>query len=188
MTRMIDESAEQWRQRLVEHLHVLQLDERRHWERLGFEHPRVPGTPRPAIDKQFHETIERAKEVESELKEADLVLNRERSHLDRLLNYAREHLAEHDLTAGRVAAANDISVRYLYKVCADIGLSFEQWIITERLDRIRAELAAPGGHDLPIFAVAWAWGFADPRHFSRRFRDAYGVTPREFQAAMVPSE
>ncbi|MGV9498097.1 AraC family transcriptional regulator [Streptomyces sp. NPDC003642] len=28
-----------------------------------------------------------------------------------------------------------------------------------------------------------AWGFTGPSHFSRRFRAAYGVTPRRLRAA-----
>ncbi|WP_307853105.1 helix-turn-helix domain-containing protein [Kitasatospora sp. RG8] len=32
-------------------------------------------------------------------------------------------------------------------------------------------------------AVAGRWGFASASHFSRAFRAAYGVSPREWQAA-----
>ncbi|MFF2198440.1 AraC family transcriptional regulator, partial [Streptomyces sp. NPDC058157] len=31
--------------------------------------------------------------------------------------------------------------------------------------------------------VAQRWGFVSPSHFSRAFRAAYGMTPREWQAA-----
>lgn len=29
--------------------------------------------------------------------------------------------------------------------------------------------------------MALKWGFADSTHFSRRFRDAYGMSPREWR-------
>lgn len=29
--------------------------------------------------------------------------------------------------------------------------------------------------------VAWSWGFADARHFARRFRAEYGWSPTEWQ-------
>ncbi|MFE0472933.1 helix-turn-helix domain-containing protein [Streptomyces sp. NPDC058947] len=32
-------------------------------------------------------------------------------------------------------------------------------------------------------ACARAWGFTGPSHFTRRFRAAYGVTPRRLRAA-----
>lgn len=37
--------------------------------------------------------------------------------------------------------------------------------------------------NLSIAAIADLCGFADPYHFSRRFRAAYGVAPRDFRAA-----
>jgi AraC-like DNA-binding protein len=36
---------------------------------------------------------------------------------------------------------------------------------------------------LPIAATARACGFADASHFARRFRGAYGLSPREWQQA-----
>ncbi|WP_344532788.1 AraC family transcriptional regulator [Streptomyces levis] len=34
-----------------------------------------------------------------------------------------------------------------------------------------------------LTACARAWGFTGPSHFTRRFRAAYGVTPRRLRAA-----
>ena len=49
---------------------------------------------------------------------------------------ARLHLADPDLTPATIAAAHGISLRQLYKLCAEADLSLEQWIINERLHRI----------------------------------------------------
>ncbi|WP_432545899.1 AraC family transcriptional regulator [Kineococcus sp. SYSU DK004] len=35
--------------------------------------------------------------------------------------------------------------------------------------------------------VAAAWGCKDARHFARRFRDQYGMSPREWQQHCVAS-
>ena len=43
------------------------------------------------------------------------------------------------------------------------------------------QLASPAGRRRPIAAVARAHGFADPSHVTRRFRQAYGLTPRDWQ-------
>jgi AraC-like DNA-binding protein len=101
----------------------------------------------------------------------------------RVRGYVRRHGAEADLDAERVARVHAVSVRQLYRACAAAGFSLEQEIIGRRLAGARAELVAPAGRDRSIAAVARRWGFADPSHFARRFRAAYGTTPREFRRA-----
>ncbi|WP_236796278.1 helix-turn-helix domain-containing protein [Amycolatopsis sp. GM8] len=102
--------------------------------------------------------------------------------LARVRGYVRAHLADPALRPATIAKAHNISVRHLYKLCADAGFSLEQWIIGERLEGARAELAQ-GGPGRPVAEVARQWGFTDPTHFSRRFRAAYGVSAREWRAA-----
>jgi AraC-like DNA-binding protein len=101
--------------------------------------------------------------------------------LPRLLSYVREHLREPDLDATRIAAAHAISVRQLYRLCAAGDVQLEQWVIDQRLAGARGELTDPGGRHRSIAVVAHRWGFADPSHFSRRFREAYGTSPREWR-------
>ncbi|MQA35347.1 helix-turn-helix domain-containing protein [Modestobacter roseus] len=98
--------------------------------------------------------------------------------LSQVRSYVRRHLTEPDLDAARIAAALSISVRQLYRVCASAGFSLEQWIIDQRLEGARAELVDPARNGRPIAAVARRWGFTDASYFSRRFRQAFGVTPR----------
>jgi AraC-like DNA-binding protein len=97
----------------------------------------------------------------------------------RILWYARRHLADPNLNPARIAAEHNISLRYLYKLFAKHQLSFEQWLIGERLDGARRQLAVPDNR--PIAAVAAQWGFLDPGHFTRRFRKAHGMTPHEWR-------
>ncbi|MGY1601557.1 helix-turn-helix domain-containing protein [Geodermatophilus sp. SYSU D00815] len=104
--------------------------------------------------------------------------------LPRVRAYVRAHLREPDLDAARVAAAHNVSVRQLYRLCAAEGLRLEPWIIEQRLAGARAELADPAARHRSIAMVARRWGFADPSHFSRRFREAYGLSPRDWRAAV----
>ncbi|SDE96200.1 AraC-type DNA-binding protein [Blastococcus fimeti] len=108
---------------------------------------------------------------------------REETLLTRLLAYARAHLTEPDLGPQRLAAAHNISLRRLYSEFSRAGLHLEQWLIAERLEVARAELGSPAGRHRSVAAVARRCGFADPSHFARRFRQAYGVPPREWQQA-----
>ncbi|MCZ2828114.1 helix-turn-helix domain-containing protein [Modestobacter sp. VKM Ac-2986] len=103
--------------------------------------------------------------------------------LSQVRAYVRQHLTDPGLDAGRVAAALAVSVRQLYRVCAAAGFSLEQWVIEQRLEGARAELADPGSRSRPIAVVARRWGFTDASYFSRRFRAAYGVAPREWRQA-----
>jgi AraC-like DNA-binding protein len=99
----------------------------------------------------------------------------------RIRAYVRRHLTDPDLSPESIAAAHNISVRYLYKVCARSGFSLQQWIIRERLRGARDELSDPASADRTIAVVARRWGFSDPTHFSRRFRGEYGASPGEWR-------
>jgi AraC-like DNA-binding protein len=101
--------------------------------------------------------------------------------LTQVRSYVRQHLTEPGLDAEQVAAAHAISVRQLYRLCAAAQFSLEQWIIHERLEGARAELSDPASRDRSIAMVAGHWGFTDPSYFSRRFRRAFGLTPRDWR-------
>lgn len=72
----------------------------------------------------------------------------------RITWYARRHLADPDLTPARIAAAHNISLRHLYKLFAKHHVSFEQWLIGERLESARRDLAAPANRHRSIAAIA----------------------------------
>lgn len=103
----------------------------------------------------------------------------------RITLYLDAHLAEPDLSVERVAAAHNISVRHLYNIWADAGheRTPAQWIISRRLERAREHLAVSDSARTSIAAVARRSGFADTSHFSRRFRESFGMSPSEWRAA-----
>jgi AraC-like DNA-binding protein len=99
----------------------------------------------------------------------------------RIMEYVRAHLAEHDLTAARIAAAHNISVRHLYAILARSGITLGEWVRVRRLEECRKELARPRAQFVTIASIAHRWGFANPTHFSRTFREAYGMSPRDWR-------
>ncbi|MQA36016.1 helix-turn-helix domain-containing protein [Modestobacter roseus] len=101
--------------------------------------------------------------------------------LTRVGAYIARHLTDPALTPSSIAAAHAVSVRRLYQVFADAGLSLEQEVIGRRLEAARAALVSPAGRRRSIAATARAHGFTDPSHFARRFREAYGLPPSEWQ-------
>ncbi|MER5226734.1 helix-turn-helix domain-containing protein [Streptomyces flaveus] len=99
----------------------------------------------------------------------------------RITQYIRAHLADADLSAARIAAVHGISVRHLYTVLARSGISLGDWIRSHRLAECRRELAGPNGRLRTIAAIGRSWGFVDATHFSKVFRQAYGVSPRAWR-------
>ncbi|MGW6270130.1 AraC-like ligand-binding domain-containing protein [Streptomyces sp. NPDC055060] len=104
----------------------------------------------------------------------------------RITRYIREHLAEPDLSAARIAAAHDISVRHLYAVLSRSGIRLGDWIRARRLAECRRELAGPNGRLRTIAAIGRRWGFADATHFSKAFKQAYGSSPRAWRETHHP--
>lgn len=101
--------------------------------------------------------------------------------LTQVRTYIRRHLDDPNLGPDTIAAAHNISVRYLYRLCSNADFSLEQWIIGQRLEGARAELTDPHSRHRSVAVVGERWGFSSPAHFSRRFRATYGVSPRDWR-------
>lgn len=101
--------------------------------------------------------------------------------LQRIHVFIDQHLGDPELSPGMVATANHISVRYLHKLFQEHDMTVAAWIRSRRLDRCRRDLADPGLWARPVRAIGARWGFPDGAHFSRVFRAAYGIPPREYR-------
>ncbi|MET8978900.1 helix-turn-helix domain-containing protein [Streptomyces sp. NPDC004539] len=98
--------------------------------------------------------------------------------LPRIRTFIEDHLDDPALSPEAIARAHHISVRYLHKLFQNDGTTVGRWIRRRRLDTCRHEL---DNRRVTVAAVAHRWGFTSPSHFSRTFRDAYGMSPREWQ-------
>jgi AraC-like DNA-binding protein len=96
-------------------------------------------------------------------------------------SYIAQHLADPSLGAEQIARAMFISVRQVYKLWESEPHSLGQWILERKLEAARDQLTSSLGRNQTVAAIARRWGFADPTHFSRRFRLAYGMSPREWR-------
>ncbi|MEU6720318.1 AraC family transcriptional regulator [Nonomuraea sp. NPDC046802] len=103
----------------------------------------------------------------------------------RIRTYIQRHLHDSELTPGSVAAANHISVSYLHRLFQEQGDTVSAWIRDQRLERTRRDLANAALIEVPIHEIATRWGFGRAGDFSRVFRRAYGVTPREFRSSLT---
>jgi AraC-like DNA-binding protein len=107
---------------------------------------------------------------------------------ERVAEYVVQHLAEPDLTPDRIAAAHNISLRHLYRLWGRNETGLAEWIVGERLAGAAHDLRDPAAAAIPVAAVARKWGFTDPAHFSRRFRRAYAMSPREWRHAQLAQD
>ncbi|MFF0388076.1 helix-turn-helix domain-containing protein [Kitasatospora sp. NPDC004615] len=100
-----------------------------------------------------------------------------------LVRRIREHIARNlgdpGLSPETIARAHHISLRYLHRLFEGEGVTVSRLILRSRLDASARDLSRPGP---PVAAVAQRWGFVSPAHFSRAFRTAFGVSPREWRA------
>lgn len=101
--------------------------------------------------------------------------------LPRIQRYIDRHLADPDLTPDAIARAHQMSVRYLHKLFQTEDVTVSRWIQRRRLQECRRELARREAAGRTIAAVARQWGFTSAAHFSRVFRDVYGMSPTEWR-------
>ncbi len=92
--------------------------------------------------------------------------------------FAIEHLADPDLSCATVSDGVALSARRIHQLFEREPLTLMKWVWSERLERARADLAAPALRNRTIADIAATWGFADPAHFSRAFKAAFGQSPR----------
>lgn len=101
----------------------------------------------------------------------------------RIVEYIEGRLDQPSLSIGQIAQALHCSSRYLHMVFGADGTTLARYIQQARLMRICRDLADPALRTRSITEISMRWGFVDSGHFSRSFRQAFGVTPRAFRAA-----
>lgn len=106
---------------------------------------------------------------------------------DRVKRFVDLHLDDPHLSLDRVASAIGCSKRYLHKLFGEESDTLNTYIWRERLDRIRQDLADPALAARSITEIAFGRGFSSSTHFSRSFRERYGVSPRIYRLLMQGS-
>ncbi|HEX7566146.1 MAG TPA: acetamidase/formamidase family protein [Bradyrhizobium sp.] len=101
--------------------------------------------------------------------------------LHRICQTIERRLDDPDLTPARVAQVEGISERYLQKLFEGTGSNFTHYLRERRLQRTWADLSNPAEAHHSISEIAYRSGFNDSAHFSRAFRNRFGLPPREFR-------
>jgi AraC-like DNA-binding protein len=105
----------------------------------------------------------------------------QRSLILRIKDYIDRRLSDTDLGPNEIAAAVNISTRYLHKLFQDERRSVSQYVKDQRLEQSRRDLLDPRLANRSISAIAFGCGFGDLSGFNRAFKDAFGISPREMR-------
>jgi AraC-like DNA-binding protein len=100
--------------------------------------------------------------------------------------YLALHATDPGLTPERIALAHHISLRQLYKTWQGTGSTIGQAIVRRRLTLARQLLRDPSAATATIAEISRRSGFTDPTHFTHRFSEAFGTTPRRWRAQAGP--
>lgn len=97
---------------------------------------------------------------------------------EKILRYIRDRLYQNSLSPGDIQSAFQLSRPTLYRMF-EVDGGLVEYIRNCRLQDAEAELLTSSA--LAIIDIAYRTGFNSGSDFSRAFRRAYGVTPREFR-------
>ena len=96
--------------------------------------------------------------------------------------YILDHLSHPTLCPLQIAQHLNISLRHLHRLFAEQNHSVTQFIVNCRLERIKQDLQNLALKDQSITEIALKWGFCDSAHLSKKFKQHYGMSPREYRS------
>ncbi len=106
------------------------------------------------------------------------------AHLNRLLDYLREHLGKQhsiDDLASRATMSRRTFTRHFYKAT---GMTLVDWLVNERLQHTRELLETTS---MPVERIAEIAGFQTPVSFRQHFKKRFQVSPRDWRRTFGPA-
>ena len=105
-------------------------------------------------------------------------MNRSRSFsLSRVKGFVERQLDNSDLNTETVARGTGLSVRYINELFHAEDTSLMRYVWQRRLTRCHHDLANSRYSGRSVSETALRWGFNDFSHFSRAFKNKYGLPP-----------
>jgi AraC-like DNA-binding protein len=109
------------------------------------------------------------------------------AHFLRIRDTVAQHLESSCLTAEFISDQLGISKSYLFMIMNAADTTLGRFILEQRLRKIRELLADPALKYKTVTEIAFSTGFQELSHFSRRFTERYGQSPRAFRAGALQS-
>ena len=136
---------------------------------------------RHVINQHIIELIVLAMSSMSSLRELDGQSIARTAMLERIKQYIEINICHPQLSPALVAKHHQISERYQRMLFASTGTTISRFILDKRLDLCREALENLELRDYSISQIAFNYGFNDASSFSRKFKERYGVTPKEYR-------
>ncbi len=108
-------------------------------------------------------------------------------HLTRIKGEIDSRLRSPTLLVGDVARDLGISVGHIHRLFRQEATTPAHYIWSRRLEMCSRDLVDPSRAGHSISEIAFSWGFNDAAHFSRSFRERFGVPPREWRHRSLPT-
>lgn len=112
---------------------------------------------------------------------SNLVLDTKAIRLMEIKAFIESRLGDSSLTVDDIARANAVSTRYLHALFEGTGDTCREFLMRRRRELAYQLLVSPA--PVSVTDVAHRCGFDNPSSFSRTFRAAYGISPREARSA-----
>lgn len=105
--------------------------------------------------------------------------NLERYHYQKAINFLRNHYDVADLNVQQIALACGISTAYLHQLFAEQDTAPMRALWKIRLEQANRYLQLAIYSKLQVAEIGYRCGFTSPAHFSRLFKQQFGITPTQ---------
>ena len=95
-----------------------------------------------------------------------------------------QHLRDPELNIGKIANRLGLTASTVHRAWEGEADSLTNWIWSMRLQGAEQDLRRLAHHHKTITEIAYHWGFSSSAHFSRAFRQRFGVPPKEARESM----
>jgi AraC-like DNA-binding protein len=100
--------------------------------------------------------------------------------------YIESRLADPKLSVESIAHACGMSPRSVHRAFAlDASGSVSRYMWMRRINRCAAALQDGTEAHRSITEICYSWGFNSTSHFSRSFKDQFGVSPRDYREIQI---
>jgi AraC-like DNA-binding protein len=99
-----------------------------------------------------------------------------------VIRYIEDNLRDPNLTAESVADGVHLSPRYLREIFSESGEKVCAYIRRRRLEECARKIRDPAWSGHTLMKIAFSSGFNSAAHFTRAFRDQFGVSPRQYRS------
>jgi len=98
-----------------------------------------------------------------------------------VIRYIEDNLRDPALTVAAIAEGLRLSPRYVRNIFSMSGEKVSAYVLRRRLEECARQIHDPAWNGHTLTEIAFSWGFNSAAHFTRTFRNQFGVAPRDYR-------